>query len=254
MLDYDEIIYGLENAEFFLEYMPTIRLKDKKCVGAESLIRWYKNDQIIQPLEFIPLVENTPASELLTCWVVEEIGRELGQWLHENDDVHLGINIPPEIIGRGGIVNAVKKAGLLDVTEKFIFEITERGVPDQIAIEALDSAKGIHVAVDDFGTGDLNLLDLSKLDIHVIKIDKHFIDEIVNKDSSPKMIRGLIALAREFEAVIIAEGVETEIQVSKLEEFGVDMVQGWFFSKSLPAEAFIKFFNEKQKGELRHGQ
>jgi sensor c-di-GMP phosphodiesterase-like protein len=134
----------------------------------------------------------------------------------------------------------------MDVTDKLILEITERGIPDQLAIDTLWSTKGLHIAVDDFGTGDLNLIDLSRLNINIIKIDKVFIDQIQTREFIPKMVRGLTAMAREFEAMVIAEGVETEIQVNTLKEIGVDMAQGWYYSKSLSRDAFLDYYQKHQ--------
>ena len=235
---------GLEKSEFYLEFMPTVRLSDATCVGAEALIRWKRKGEIIAPLDFIPRIENTPIAGLLTYWVIEEIGRELGTWLHENDDVHIGINVPPEIIGRGGLEYATKNAGLLDVSQKLIIEITERGIPDELAIEAIGFAKEIRCAVDDFGTGDLNLLQLSKINVDVIKIDKAFVDQIQDQQWVPRMIKGLVAFARALETEIIAEGVETEVQASTLKELSVDMAQGYFYSKPLGIGDFLEFYDK----------
>ncbi len=82
--------------------MPTIDLINKRCVGAEALIRWVKNDEFISPDEFIPIIENTAMSGLLTYWLIEEIAHDLGDWLRSFDDIHVGINVPPELLGRGG--------------------------------------------------------------------------------------------------------------------------------------------------------
>jgi sensor c-di-GMP phosphodiesterase-like protein len=240
----NDIKDGLEKKEFYLEFMPTIRLSDETCVGAESLIRWRRKGKIIPPLDFIPQIENTPLAGVLTYWIIEEIGRELGKWLHENNDVHIGINVPPEIIGRGGIAQAVKNAGLTNVLKKLIIEITERGIPDELAIEAMGLAKGVRCAVDDFGTGDLNLLQLSKINVDVIKIDKAFVDQIQDQQWMPRMIKGLTAFARALETEIIAEGVETQVQVSTLKELNVDMAQGYFYSKPLGTRDFIEFYNK----------
>ena len=246
----DDIKKGLENKEFFLEFMPTIQFSDGACVGAECLIRWRRNGEVIPPLDFIPQIENTPLAGLITYWVIEEIGRELGQWLHENDDVHVGINVPPEIIGRGGIQYAAQNAGLLDVTKKLIIEITERGVPDDLAIETIGLTKEVRCAVDDFGTGDLNLLQLSKINVDMIKIDKAFVDQIQDQQWVPRMIKGLVAFARALETEIIAEGVETELQASTLKGLGIDMAQGYFYSRPLGTKDFLEFYDTNlKKGE-----
>jgi hypothetical protein len=131
VIELGEIQEGLAKEEFFLEYLPTCSLKSNRCVGAEALIRWRRGSTVL-PGEFIPRVENTPLSGLLTYWVIETVGRELGSWLRTHAGVHLHINVPPEILGRGGIAYAVAKAGLMDVAHKIVLEVTERGVPDKL--------------------------------------------------------------------------------------------------------------------------
>ena len=121
-------------------YRPICSLKSNRCVGAEALIRWRRGPTVIPPDEFIPCIENTPLSGLLTYWVIEEVGRELGGWLRAHAGVHININVPPEILGRGGLVYAATKAGLMDVAHKIVLEVTERGVPDKLGIQALANA------------------------------------------------------------------------------------------------------------------
>src|SRR5262245_44756409 len=140
MITLDDISAGLAANEFYLEYMPTLHLGHGGCIGAEALVRWRRPSGVVMPQEFIPLVENTRLSGLLTYWVVETAAAEVGAWLHTNDDIHLAINVPPEILGRGGLEYAGVKAGLEDVADKIVMEITERGVPDKLGLEALHSA------------------------------------------------------------------------------------------------------------------
>ena len=145
------------------------------------------------------------------------------------------------MIGRGGLKYAATKAGLIDVVNKLIVEITERGFPDKMALQALGFRGNIKVAIDDFGTGDANLMQLSQLDADIVKIDKYFIDQIKD-ESAPRIVRGLVAYARAMDFELIAEGVESIIQVKVLKELGVQMAQGWHFSKPLTADLFVEFY------------
>jgi len=241
----DQIHLALQNSEFYLEYMPTFSLKDNACCGAEALIRWKPNGKEITPLEYIPMIENTPFSGTLTYWVIEEVGREMQTWLKSNNRAHIAINIPPEIIGRVGIKFAAERAGLMDVGHKIIFEITERGFPDDIALQSLNQPEFPgRIAIDDYGAGDANLMQLSQMNANIIKIDKKFIDQIKKGQEFPKIIKGLVAFATVMEVEIIAEGIETKFQMDSLKELGVQMAQGWFFSKPLRAEAFKVFFQD----------
>jgi len=134
------------------------------------------------------------------------------------------------------------QSGLIDVVDKIILEITERGFPDHLGIETLKTAKGrVKIAIDDFGTGDANLLELSKMEADIIKLDKFFVDQVEPNKETPKIIKGLIAFAQAMDYETIAEGVESEFQAEILSKLGVHMAQGWYFSKPLKAEQFIKF-------------
>ncbi len=241
----DRIHNALKNDEFFVEYMPTMSLAEGRCVGAEVLMRWQLDDVIIPPLEFIPAVENTPLAGLLTFRNIEIVGKELGKWLEDTDNVHIGINIPPEILGRGGLIYALQNAGLEDQAHKLIIEITERGFPDSQGLESLEFRGKTKVAIDDFGAGDSNLRELSRIEADVLKIDKFFIDQIED-DRVPKIVKAIVGYAQAMEFEIIAEGVEQEQQATVLRDLGVHMAQGWLFSKSLRSKDFLKFFEKHQ--------
>ncbi len=243
----EQVKAALVNSEFFLEYLPTIRLTDRRCVGAEALLRWHTESTIVPPLEFVTHIENPEISESFASWIIEEVARELGDWLRTNHNVHIAINIPPSAIGRGAIKAAALRSGLMEVADKLIIEITERGFPDQVAIDAMGLRGKTKLAIDDYGTGDANLQQLSTMDADIIKIDKYFVDQITDTDNLPKIIRGIIAFSREMEMEIIAEGIEHNFQAELLEKAGVLMGQGWYFSKSLPSIEFIDFHDKHQK-------
>jgi sensor c-di-GMP phosphodiesterase-like protein len=240
----DQIKTGLSSAEFFLEYMPTISLNDNNCIGAEALIRWQFGDELIPPDEFISIVENTAVSGLMTCWIIEQVARELGDWLRKHNNVHIGINIPPDVIGRGNLEYAATNAGLIDIADKLIIEITERGFPDEQALEALKLKGKTRVAIDDFGTGDANIMQMSQMNADIIKLDKYFVDQITSENNVPKIVKGLIAFAHAMDFEIIAEGIETDIQARTLKSLGTHMAQGWLYSKPLNAADFINFHRE----------
>jgi len=137
MIDLNMIRAGLKNGEFFLNYQPIVALADGRCVGGEALIRWAHASTILMPADFIGLIENTPMSGLLTYWVIDTVAEEFHAWLRQHDGGYLSINVPPEILGRGGIEYVASRSGLMEVADRVVLEITERGVPDKIGIEAL---------------------------------------------------------------------------------------------------------------------
>lgn len=149
------------------------------------------------------------------------------------------------MIGRGGLEYAASKAGLLDVTNKLLFEVTERGLPDEQTLKGLFGAKGrTKIALDDFGTGDANLLQYSQMPADVLKIDKYFVDQIVDESDVPKIVKGLAAFALAMDFELIAEGIESGVQVQVLRDLGVQMGQGWHYSKPLRSAVFMDFYSK----------
>jgi EAL domain-containing protein (putative c-di-GMP-specific phosphodiesterase class I) len=248
MIDLDAISAGLNKGEFFLEYLPTMSLDSGRCVGAEALIRWRRPSGVVPPQEFIPLVENSHLSGMLTCWVIETAAAELGHWLRAHEDVHLGINVPPEILGRGGLEYVATRSGLMELAGKIVLEITERGVPDKLGLGALEAAarRGFRVALDDVSVGEANLVVLSRCKIDIIKVDRSVIGQITKDEQTPAWVSALTALLRATQLGVIAEGVETAEQVKVLRAAGVRLAQGFYFSRPISAQAFEAFFHARR--------
>jgi sensor c-di-GMP phosphodiesterase-like protein len=240
-----DVLDALRRGELFLEYLPLVAIPEGRCVGAEALVRWRRSDEVLMPNWFIPVIEETPVSGLLTYWVVETVAKELGDWLRRHDDVQLAINVPPEILGRGGLEYAAERAGLLDQTHKIVLEITERGFPDKLGALALQMADktGVRIALDDVVFGGRNLVVLSRCNIHILKIDRSMTAQIGNPNhpQPPPWLDHLVALNHGTGMEIIVEGVETIDQLDALTAAGVTRVQGYYFSRPLKAADFIAY-------------
>ncbi len=248
MIDLDSIRTALAVGEFFLEYLPTISLSTGKCIGAEALIRWRHENKIIQPLDFIPFTENTPLSGLITYWVIDTVAAEMSEWLRANPDVHISLNVPPEILGRGGMEYVANKAGLLELASQLVLEITERGVPDLMGVEAINNiwGLGVPVALDDLTlNGGANLAVLARCNFHIAKIDSSLIAQINPECPAPQWLQDIAAmLTTSSRLMIIAEGIETELQIETLKMANIQAVQGFIFSKPIPAAEFISFHRD----------
>ena len=243
-MDLSEIRAALDRDEFFLEYLPTMSLADHRCIGAEALIRWRRNHGVTPPNEFIPLTDNTFVSGLITYWVLERVSAELGEWLAANPDMHMAVNAPPEILGRGALMYAASKAGLRKIASQLILEITERGVPDAIGITSMNERGGIgaKLALDDVtlvGGGNLAILARSNFD--VIKLDKSLIDQLDTADAGSAWLPIVTAMLDASHLMVIAEGVETERQVQALRAAHIQAAQGFYFSRPISASALMAF-------------
>lgn len=248
MINFNTIKAALGNGEFFLEYLPTVAIERNRCIGAEALIRWRRQSEVVLPESFIPIVENTPLSGVITYWVIDTVAQELGDWLRANDGIQLSINVPPEVLGRGGLEYAARKSGLMDVANKLVLEVTERGIPDKLGLDALNLAggTGVRIALDDFGMDDANLVLLSRIKVDIVKIHKSFAEQMLDKNWSTTKIHGLSALVRTTNLDVIVEGIETPAQVEILREAGIKFAQGWYFSPSISAKAFEAYFYAHQ--------
>jgi len=243
MIDLEMIRAGLDRNEFFLEYLPIVSLEPERCVGAEALLRWQRSTGVVFPDDFVRLVENTPLSGLLTYWVIDRVAVEMGDWLRKHDGVEMHINVPPEILGRGGLEYAAQKSGLYDVRHKLVLEITERGVPDQLGLHAIDLAarQGVRVALDDVRIDPASVMVLSRCNAQIIKIDKSVLLDNGEGGAMPRWAEALSVLLKTTDLEVIAEGVETAEQLAMLKTAGVRRVQGHYFSHPLRAAAFLDY-------------
>lgn len=243
MIDYSAIEAGFAQGEFFLQYLPTVSLDDGRCVGGEALTRWRRPSGIVPPHEFIPTLENTPLSGRLTYWVIDTVAAELSDWLRTHPEVHVSINVPPEILGRGGLGYAAEKSGLLEFARQIVLEITERGIPDHLGLQALAAAPdyGIRFALDDVTMSGANLAILARCPFAIIKIDHKAVQQIALETPYPQWLEGLAALLRTTRLDVIAEGVETAHQAAALREAGVKLAQGFYFARPTSATGLREF-------------
>lgn len=167
--------------------------------------------------------------------------------MRDHEGVHIGINIPPELLGRGGLRYAAEKSNMREIAGKIMMEVTERGLPDALGIAAITQAKraGVLIALDDVDLNEANLVVLSRIHTDVLKLDRSFADRMLQKDCTHQNIDGLAALIHTG-CTVIVEGVETATQVEILKAAGIQMAQGFYFSMPLAAADFIEYFSAHQ--------
>ena len=209
-------------------------------------MRWQRPAGVLFPDAFIPLIENTPLSGLVTYWVIDQAGIELGDWL-KTEDVELHINVPPEILGRGGLEYAAQKSRLRDVRHKVVLEITERGLPDQIGLDAIEHAarQGVRIALDDVKINPASVVILSRTNVRIIKIDKSVLQDVGDGGRLPRWAEALAVLLKTTDIEVIAEGVETAEQLAMLRAAGVRRAQGYYFSRPLRVDRFLHYFQHQ---------
>ncbi len=240
---------ALRENQFFLLFQPQISF-DGEVVGAEALVRWrHPLRGIVSPGDFISMAEETDLIHPLGIWVLETACKQLQAWSICADTSHLtlAINVSAEQFSDPDFVDVVKAT--LDAYEidsgKLKLEITESLLLDNLEqiidkMTALKS-KGVSFSLDDFGTGYSSLSYLKRLPFDQLKIDQTFVQDILSDQSAAVIARTIVALAQAMGMHVIAEGVETEQQLSFLENIGCHIYQGYLFGRPLPLKAFEVF-------------
>ncbi len=240
---------ALEREEFLLYYQPKISLLDGHITGAEALIRWNHPDMgLVSPADFIPIAESTGLIVPMTDWVIGEACRQLSVWSKNDFELNsVSINITPvSLIDRNINEHVIKHLRLAGVeVSRLDFEITESVLMEDvdIVLPALNEFRefGASISIDDFGTGYSSLSYLKRLPISKLKIDQSFIHDLMSNKDDSIIVNALIALAHNLGFRVIAEGVEDLEQLEYLRDHDCDVVQGYYFSRPLPADEFYQW-------------
>lgn len=243
---------AITNKEFHLFYQPQVG-GDGRLVGAEALIRWrHPNGAWISPAEFIPVAEETGLINLIGGWVLETAVQHRKQWAEQKLPFfgHLSINVSPWQFARPDFIEGTMQTmDKLNVPPSHItLEVTESALLTDIndTIEKLSQLqrKGFSIALDDFGTGYSSLAYLRDLPLDILKIDKSFVDALETNVHEP-LVESMISIGRYMGLQVIAEGVETPIQMQRLTDLGCDVFQGYLFSRPLPHDDFVDWLQNR---------
>lgn len=238
---------AIERNEIRPYYQPVINLRTGDLVGCEVLCRWEKrNGRVIPPNNFIEYAENTGLAIPMTVSLMQQVRADLGELCETVPDLKISINLFEGHFRDGGIVEDVQAIfGNSSINyRQLVFEITERR-PLRNTLAATSVISGLHalgcrLAMDDVGTGHSNLAYLATLGVDVIKIDRIFVDMIKKDTTQVPVLDGLIAMGKDLDCEIVAEGVETEEQALYLRAHGVVHAQGYIFAPALKAKVFIE--------------
>lgn len=246
--------HALKNDEFFLHYQPQISLADQSVIGAEVLVRWQHPELgLVSPGEFIRIAELSGHILPLGNWIFHQVIRQAKVWQEEGlPDITLSVNLSAVQFRQNHLVQQI--TSMLTETglppSAIEIELTESlAMEDPLAaIDIIDAlhAAGIALAIDDFGTGYSSLAYLKRFRISKLKIDQSFVRDIASDANDRAIVNAIITMAQSLGFKTIAEGVETAEQLAFLREHGCHEVQGYYFSKPLPAEAFKTFVLMRQ--------
>ncbi|MCM7122418.1 EAL domain-containing protein [Enterobacter hormaechei] len=234
----NDMARAIENDEFVVYYQPIVNSVSKEIYGYEALIRWmHPVKGVLSPDSFIFAAEKTGMINEIGITVLKLACREAVSW---TVPARISVNVSPVQLGSKSFINTVQsvlaETGLpanrleLEVTESSLF--SDRNNP--IAILKKLRALGVRISIDDFGTGYSSLSRLSELNFDKIKIDKSFVNPISTQEDALNIVKLITGMAKSLNMGVIAEGVETEEQLERLQALGCELVQGYLFSKPQP--------------------
>ncbi len=235
---------ALDRNEFLLVYQPKYQLSDERIVGIEALVRWENADiGTISPSQFIPIAEANGLIVKLGEWITQSICRQVKEWKSE------GYKVPRVAINVSGVQIKDK-----NFVERMLEIINTSGIPgDDLEFELTESILmknsretaeklmtfkniGVNISIDDFGTGYSSLQYLKNFPHDKIKIDQSFIRDLTQDKNSASIVTTIISMAHKLGVKVVAEGVETKDQVAFLREHKCDEIQGFYYSKPIPAD------------------
>lgn len=244
---------ALERDELRVFYQPQVCSRSNRIVGLEALVRWQHPERgLLYPGDFLALAEETKLIVQLSEWVMDRAFRDVGDWIRNgHPDLRLAVNLSPTQVEHPRFVdNLVRR-----MTKQYFppdnleIEITENVIMsdlDQISHKLRELATvGVRIAIDDFGTGYSSLNYLHRLPIHTLKVDQSFVRAIRSGEEGACIVNAIVAMAHGLKLEIVAEGVETDEQLSYLRNLGCHQVQGFFYGPARPAEEVFKALEER---------
>ena len=248
-----ELHTALQKGQFELFYQPKAHIHDNRIVSMEALIRWHHPTLgMISPLEFIPIIERNGAIVAVGEWIVEQACRDLHRLEKAGfSELQLSVNVSVRQLKQSHFIDFLKRAIveqkinahqlILEITETMVMEDLQKGRETLLALKEL----GFQLAIDDFGAGYSSLTYLQHLPIDYLKIDKSLIDGMVD-DRATHVVESVIRLAHGLSLKTVAEGIETEDQLTLIAQLGCDIIQGYLLSRPQPMIKILEWLKQRR--------
>jgi EAL domain-containing protein (putative c-di-GMP-specific phosphodiesterase class I) len=247
----DDLRQAIGRGELRVHYQPIVTLDSGRVTEVEALVRWqHPTRGLMAPADFISIAEETGLIIPIGQWVLEEACRQVAAWQVEfpfKPTLMVSVNLSPRQFQQPNLVEqvscALREAGLaptwlkLEITEGVIMRDVEATIK---TLEQLNEL-GVQIAIDDFGTGYSSLASLKRLPLHVLKIDRTFINGIGHDPEDTAIVRAIIAMAKSLHLSVTGEGIETAEQAALLRRWACELGQGHFFSRPLDTSALTEF-------------
>ena len=241
-----ELRHALERNEFVLHYQPQVDLRSGQVIGMEALLRWHHPEfGMVSPASFIGLAEETGLIVPIGAWVLRTACAQNKLWQRAGaGNLRVAVNLSARQFAQPDLVQSImgilQETGLaahhleIELTESMVMTDVERAIGTLRELKAI----GVKLSIDDFGTGYSSLSYLKRFPIDVLKIDRSFVRDITLDADDAAIVASIISLSHNLNLKVIAEGVETQEQLMYLRQHDCDQMQGYYFSKPLPADAF----------------
>ena len=244
---------ALSAGQFFLEYQPTFSLLNMTTVGVEALLRWqHPNRGALAPLDFISSLEESGLILPVGRWILSEACRQCSVWHAAGLPLTISVNVSARQLESnsfiGDVTDALSANGLpssalvVEITESILMRDAEATIERLKAIKAL----GVRIAIDDFGTGYSSLAYLRQFPVDILKIDQSFISATGDHDGGDALLHTLVQLGTELGLETVAEGIDTEDQLHRLQRQHCDTGQGFLVARPMSADAIMEFVHSAQ--------
>lgn len=249
---------AIDKQLFEVYYQPKWCIQKRTFVGVEALIRWFDEEEgAISPDEFIPLAEDQGLIGEVDQWIMNQACQDILTLRQQfNEQLNLSVNFSPAHFIRRDLYKRISdilsatgfpgSALELEVTETFMATENETLLEQLNQIRSL----GVEISIDDFGIAYSSLSRLKRLPINTLKIDRSFISDIGKDHDDEVIVKTIIDMAHNLNLKVVAEGVETEDQLTFVKQYGCDLVQGYLFSQPLPIDELIRLLNQQPSAEF----
>lgn len=239
---------ALDESEFEMYYQPKIDLQTWRPCGAEALLRWNNPGRgLLAPASFMAIAEKSGSIKAITWFAIDAAQRQRAEWPECWGRLPVSINIAPSVLDSGQLMphllasmpiwGSVPGDVVLEITEEAVVRNPERSFAALAQLRSL----GVHVSIDDFGSGYSSLASFKAMPADELKIDRSLVDQLDTDEGNLHIVRTVIDLAHRFGYRVVAEGVETAAVAQTLRSVGCDIAQGYFFARPMPHEAFTNW-------------
>lgn len=248
----DDILQGMKNEEITLVFQPKVTCKGILLKGVESLARWtHPKLGFISPEEFIHVAEEYGMISELTHYLFDIALKQKAQWLGFGINFHLAFNLSPLMLSDPDLAEKItNQVNTYKVDSKeIVLEVTENAICGEVSMSIQTLAKlrlsGFKIAIDDYGTGFANAQQLSRVPATELKLDRVLVDNAANKPQQLAILRSTVNLAKDLGLNTVAEGVENFDDYQLIHDLGVDLIQGYYFSKPLTPNDLITWLTKE---------